>query len=80
MANSTPQQDALVRRAALLKSHAERLLDMATDYQQGMVSARRASVLMTDELADAADMLSDIRQMVRDLKEPEEPEEAAMAA
>ncbi len=71
MANSTPQQDALVRRAAILKSHAERLLDMATDYQQGMVSARQAASLMTDELADAADMFSDIKQMIRDLKEPE---------
>lgn len=71
MANSTPQQDAIVRRAAIIKSHAERIETMATDYQQGMVSHARFTRLIAEEIADMMGMAGDLRQMVRDLQDNE---------
>lgn len=69
MANSTATQDAIVRRAAFIKSHSANLEQMATDYQQGMISHSRAAKLMCEEMLDIIYMIYSIKFL---LEQPHE--------
>lgn len=69
MANSTATQDAIVRRAAFIKSHSANLEQMATDYQQGMISHASASMRITKDMESIKCLIDEINFL---LEQPHE--------